>query len=199
MRTKEISVYSFNELNDEAKERVRCDLMGEYLWASEARATLDAFCDIFSITWQSYDIDYGSIDFRLDLNDDVLALKGARAISWIRNNTSHKIFKGKYYSKNKTVNGKFSYISRHSKILKSWDNCPLTGVCFDYAILEPLADFITFKKFHPFTTLESVLSDCLHAFIAEVQEDYENQQEEEYIAEHCEANNYEFDEYGNIA
>ena len=63
----------------------------------------------------------------------------------------------------------------------------------DYDILKPLHEFLK----NPIETdLETILSDCLEEWRIAVKNDYESQQEDEYISEHLIANEYEFTEEG---
>lgn len=58
MQVIEIKVYSFDELNDKAKEKARewyrCS--SDYPWFDEARQSLTAFCDHFGVTVKDYSI-----------------------------------------------------------------------------------------------------------------------------------------------
>lgn len=58
MKTVEINVYSFDELNDEAKERARSWYRQnlEYPWWSDVQSSLKAFCDVFGVSLLDYSI-----------------------------------------------------------------------------------------------------------------------------------------------
>jgi hypothetical protein len=56
MKTVEITVYSFDELDERAKERARdwYRSASDYPWYAEAKDSLTAFCDHFGVTVKDY-------------------------------------------------------------------------------------------------------------------------------------------------
>ena len=65
------------------------------------------------------------------------------------------------------------------------DNCPLTGVCYDYDILKNVSD-------------ESTLNISLNNYITSIHDEFESMLEDDYLSEWCEASEYEFTEDGCI-
>jgi hypothetical protein len=61
-------------------------------------------------------------------------------------------------------------------------DCPLTGVCYDYDILEAIV-----KN-------DYNLSDAFFDYIVDIHNEYEAMTSVEYISELCEINDYEFDQ-----
>ena len=59
MRTIEIQVFKFDELNNRAKERARdwWRSLGETAWGEEAYASISAFCTHFGVNLKEYDVD----------------------------------------------------------------------------------------------------------------------------------------------
>ena len=61
----------------------------------------------------------------------------------------------------------------------------LTGYCMDFALIEQWSDTKDIDS-----AIDAWLNDC--------QKDYEYQQSDEYMVEHCEANEYEFTKEGKL-
>ena len=147
MRTIEVKLYKFEELSEKAKEnaisehRSRGSIDMEWCY-SEAHETVKKFCEVFGVvmgldSW--LDVRTGHID------DDILELSGLRLRKYIINNYFDDIYGGKYFSLwSKTdINPHFregghapkgKLKGRHSKVMFTRD-CPFTGVCYDYDIL----------------------------------------------------------------
>ena len=72
MKVIEIKVYTFDELNDQAKEKARewyrCS--SDYPWFDEARDCLTAFCDHFGVTVKDYSIGDSSGFVRTDATNE---------------------------------------------------------------------------------------------------------------------------------
>lgn len=76
MRTIEQTIYTFEELNDEAKERARdwWRSGGELFWCEESKESIQAFCDHFGVALKNwsiapfapldYDVQYFNSHFR---------------------------------------------------------------------------------------------------------------------------------------
>ena len=58
MKTVEINVFSFDELDDRAKEKARdwYRVSSDYPWFDEAKQSLTAFCDHFGVTVKDYSL-----------------------------------------------------------------------------------------------------------------------------------------------
>ena len=185
MQTIELSIYKFDELSAEAQERAIerwrvSDDMG-HAWAGEVKDTLDAFVAfIGGITvksWQ-YDQTTGFVDFGFD-DTNLAELEGVRLWKWITNNLDG--IKG---------NG----VMKEYEILKQYDHCPLTGVCFDVDILKPLHDFMA--RPDKGTTFEELLGECFGKWVNTCVADYDAQSSDEYIKDIIQANEYDFEEDG---
>lgn len=57
MRTETITIYSYSELSEEAKERAYDEWMPYYAFEADNRRTLEAFCDAFGIEVYGYEYD----------------------------------------------------------------------------------------------------------------------------------------------
>ena len=95
----------------------------------------------------------------------------------------------------RSINGKYTYKHRYSKIIKD-TCCVLTGYYIDDDILEPIYDFL--KKPSKHVTFADLMRDCLQFWVIACNKDYEACTSMEYFAELCEANGYEFTGYGNV-
>ena len=120
-----------------------------------------------------------------------------RLARYIWNNYAEHIQKGKYYSTpGKYIDGKYFYKHRYSKATFEMDNCPLTGFCADYDILQPVVDCLEYKRFY--IDVDDLLKDCLTAFFNTWDAEIEYQNSFEYFAEMAEINDYDFLENGDI-
>ena len=205
------TIYKFDELSEEVKEEannLRLRNGDSNPWSDEHRESLKQFSDLFPVTivgWQ-YDSCSGWINIKLNedsLQEGVSDLEGLRLRTWIMNNYGHVLYtkKTKFYTKNKdgerqmnSVGGTtFTYTS---KIQEERSSCPFTGYCGDESLLDPIHKFIANPSSG--TTLEDLMQECGNSWIAEGVSDEENFQSLEWFADHAEANEYEFDEDGNI-
>jgi hypothetical protein len=202
MRTETIEIFKFDELDDSSKAKA-IDSYREnsaswgYDYTDELRDTLDAFCNMTGVIVKNYDISpysYSYIDWSYDNSDfEPEELKGLRLRTWLINNWVNRYLeKGKYYSTS-FKNGTYKF--RHSKIIKVID-CPFTGVCYDYDIIQPIVDFIE-KPDHN-TNLMDILNDCLESWRIAFIKEMEWQDSDEYIIDMIEANEYEFTEDGDM-
>lgn len=212
MRTKTVTVYSFNELSDKAKERAVNDYFSggfEYPYATENSDTLNKFCELFGIKCKNFEYGYHNyINLNLDMVDDcILELKGVRLLKYLMNNYYSDLFKPLYRKALKTDNKHVNHSRirvtelKNGKILNSYysaieksTDCVLTGYCIDNDILEPVYRFI--KKPSNYTTFQDMLHECGETWLKACREDYEYCSSIEAIGEDFEANEYEFDEHG---
>ena len=216
MRTAKVKIYSFEELSDEAKKRAHANWLNEgheHFWAGEARETIRAFESEFGVAirnWHydssgyGYDIDFG------DISDEVLDLSGNRARAWIWNNHGDILLEPSVIYLRDSVR-------RRSKVFfnRVYDGtCPFTGVCFDCDALDPIAYFAFGVEWSEkekrrvassrrlaaddATTIRDLIDACVDSLFKSLRKDCEAQETIEYFAEHCAANNYEFDEDGEL-
>lgn len=200
MRTETINVYKFDELTTDARH---------YAWEhgfdygndhdDEYRATLEAFEKIFDICVFRYrvgDSIYApSFSYiKAGAADDAPEGDALRLARYVWNNYAEYIQKGRYYSRGRWIDGKYTYKCRYSKIRHEMDNCPLTGVCYDCDILGPVIDCLHYKRF--FNSYDELIHTCLSGFFAAWDAEKEYLRSEEYFAEMAEINEYEFLETG---
>ena len=203
MKTITTNIYLFHELSEQAQrkawEKSSMDFSDDH--GDEFRATLSTFERIFDIKVFTYDV--GGMVFKPTF-DYVTAGAGAdaptgdplRLARYIWNNYADSILKGKYYStRGKWINGKYHYTKRHSNIMKSFNDCPLTGVCFDYDILQPIVDCLHYKRF--FNSYDELMHACLSEFFAVWDAEIEYSNSFEYFTENAENNEWYFTENGD--
>ena len=205
MRTIEVTVYKFDELSEKAKNKAlsaHCENI-DYPWSSENEQTLNSFADIMPVKVKNWSYGGRGEGVYFDFTDTNLEeLKGNRLRTYIINNYHDLLFERKPYGKytKNEITGKWSY-KRRSAILYTESLSPLTGYCVDEGILSPLRKFVTnpgeLKHFKS-TTFKDLMEDCFSEWVKECSDDYEYYFSEESFKDLCEANEYEFDEHGNL-
>jgi len=198
MREVTMKVYTVEELSERALDRayyywrVDCD----YPWCEENEKTLLEFERVFpvKVTYWEYRGGYKYVKFHMTCVDEVADLEGFRLAKYIWNKYRHDIYKGKYYSKGKCVDGKYKYVSRHSKINLE-KGCPLTGYYLDYDILKPIWDFLDSPR--PNVTFRDLMEECLNGWINACSADYSNYFSLDNFIEIANANGWEFYEDGS--
>lgn len=211
MRTIEINAYSYNELNEKAKQNAIYNYLknadNSYIYEDFIN-TINKFNELFNLTSGNTYFHY-----TINLNTEVINLTGLRLRKYIINNFGFALFKPKYIKNLKEntkpinhkrirvkeyKNGNFS--NTYYSAINTAIDCNLTGVYTDYEILKPIHDFIEYKdtKNYFYTDFEELISDCFQNLekALKIEEEYINS--EEYILENFEINGFEFDEQGNI-
>jgi len=197
-RTATINIYTVKELSEEARQKAYYNWCGnnDYPWGEDNENTLKEFEKVFPIKIRSWE--YGDrgehISFIFEGDEDIENLTGIRLMKYIYNNYYDNLFKGKYYSKVKYVNGTYTYKHRYSKIVK--DNCcVLTGYSMDYDILQPIYDYL---KKPDNRTFKELLDDCLQSWLKACSTDYEDYYSWDSFLEESEVNEWEYTENGDI-
>lgn len=209
MKTIEINLYSYNELSEDAKDKIRdkwrydgYGVMDGY--NDDWEGTLDKFCDLCNIKAKNCEVDnwhhYFSIDYgcnsvyEVQLDEDtwdniyIEDLSGKLLFRYISNNIIPYLIKGKYHSVGHTdENGKFTYKSRRSRVVKTFDDCPLTGVVCD--IIEPLMKYYrNWAKYPDDYTYADLMNECLESFFKAWSAEWEYRLSDEAVDEDIEAN-----------
>lgn len=201
--TKQINIYTFDELSDSAKDTVRYSgIVGDF-WVEEGWESLKKWSELLGFTYRDVRVEHFWVDSleatsinmycHADYDNE---LTGDRLRKWIINNHGWALTKGKYYSKQKYVDGKYTYKIRYSKIIME-TNCP-TGYCLDYDFIEPLLQFLNEWGTGKYTTYEHVIMDCIRSWAKSFYADIQSQYEDKYLSDHCEANEYRFLEDGTV-
>jgi len=193
MKTKTINIYSFDELSEEAKEKALQDYKErntEIFWMDETIESLEGLfknCD--GISLKDYSLGEYNSWIRVDFtNEEVENFTGKRAMAWLENNLLSNIRVSYYGDKRKELRqyGKYYYAGQIKP-------CPFTGYCVDDDLLDDLI-----KEVKEGSDLKTAFEGLASTVQRIIQNEVEYQNSNEYITEHFEANNYEFDEEGNI-
>jgi hypothetical protein len=216
MKTIQINTYKFSELSEEAKQNAIEEYRSnntEYFWACENRQSLEKFADIFPITVKDWS--YGGrgegVYFKFNTDDNIEELSGQRLALYLWNNYKNDIYSKKYHyvkSHNKInhkrvkselikkgSNAGLYHNSYYSAIFIETYNCPLTGYCIDNSLLDEIWKFIDKPDSRNFRDL---LEDCFNEWVKDCNADVDYQNSDECITETIEANDYDFDEEGNL-
>ena len=199
MKTIEINLYEFNELSQQAKDKVRnCIYLGLDYLNDDIQKSFDAFCDLFDVNWRS--IDYQEPyrnEYKINVPEYAEDLKGVRLATYLYNNYLKNLYKGKFFSTNGYyIDGKYHYKFKYSNWYKEI-SCPFSGCCYDEFLLDAIIKFC--DKPNDNDTFESLIDECIMDLCKAVQAEIEYRLTDEAIKEDCEANQYFFTESGEIA
>jgi hypothetical protein len=203
MKQVTIDTYSFDELCAEARKRAieqaRYNGDGTW-WMGEAVYTLEAFLGIFGV--KRYDVDFLNSHINHTVwgfSDNIIDLRGVRLATYLWNNYSRSLYKGKYYGKlskfdkygDPLIGDKeYRHVKRYSRCTLQRD-CVLTGVCYDEDVLEPLYKFLddprTFNG-----DITDLLDNCVHSLCKAVQSEYAYRNSDEGISEDSQSSGVSF-------
>ena len=197
MRTIRTKVYQFSELSESAKENAienyRNSERYNQHYFDEVIESVKEVCDLLNLkTGREYtDIRTSHID------DNILELQGIRLYKYILNNYSNVLFQKKTYHFCRMEDGtkRFNCVGLNggkyvSNCQTEIASCPLTGVCYDMDILQPVYDFL--KRPDLSTTFEDLMQEIESA----ISKTFDNTEEwlnsDEFIKDEIEATEYEF-------
>ena len=194
------NIYRFDELSDEAKEKVfeyfrTSDIL---FWQSESESTVKAIADKFGWTYSCYSFDGIRYTVEYDIDDeDASMLSGKRAFAYIQNNFIDRAKEAKTYWLNHVLycDGRKNW-TRKSKISFTIDNCPFTGYCMDCCFSEAWKEYK--KNFCKNSTVQDFLDLVAEKLSKDWTSDNEYQLSDEGLTEMIEANDYEFLEDGRL-
>ena len=218
--TETFEVFSLDELDERAQERAYQEWYegqaSDYAWNRENEASLKAFCDEFDVKTRDWSYGGGGRDYIVwewrgdqapcwdntpcseypgtpegdEWND---GLSGQRLATWLWNHKRHFLFKGKYYSKSKTVDGKYTYVHRRSKVFL--EEAMPTGYCMDYPLIHP---FIEFMGKPDSRNLYDLVDEALDGWLKDCASDYEHSISEEYFKEEAAERGLLFEKNGDV-
>jgi len=196
MKTKTISIYEFSELSQEAKEHAIEQYREgntEIFWASEILESLKGlFENCSGVKLKDYSLGEYNSWIRVDFtNEEVENLSGKRAMAWIENNLLCNI---RIPENSFALNGTRRKLAQYGQYYRAGmiKSCPFTGYWADDDFLESLL-----KDIKEGCDLKTAFEGLATEYQKIINNEIEYQNSEEYIAEHMDANNYEFDEEGN--
>nr|DAM59678.1 MAG TPA: hypothetical protein [Caudoviricetes sp.] len=188
-----VKIYSFDELSDEAKEKVI-----EEARDSVMEANVDELVDCMKSAMNKMEIAIDDYSVGVDgsgyisLSADCEDLEGTRAYAYIANN----FFEGANKKKVVFKGWKKSRISHLNS--KDWiDNCPFSGVVYDFAVKKAWDSWCYDLRNGESPTIGDFLRNLECAYLREVEREYYGFSEGD-AREYAEANGYEFLEDGTI-
>ena len=217
MRTIRTKIYLFSELNSAAQEKAINDFRNSGVETDfiyfDIEKTVKAFNDVFNIktgrnSWLEFSTNH--------IDDDILNLSGLRLRKYLLNNFGATLYQRKYLKnggisdnfkkyhpmrkqreilENCENKGKIS-VSYYSNIFVSENECNLTGVCYDYDIMQPIYDFL--KNPDQNTNFNDLIDQCFEAINKTVKNEIDYLNSDEAIKETLTNNDYEFTKDGNI-
>jgi hypothetical protein len=217
-RTIEVKIFSFDELSEEAKQRAIEEQLNhishDFIW-EDAHASVKAFHNLFGTeegrsSW--LDWRQGSIE------DNILELQGLRLRKYILNNFGEGLFKPKYLRHGESTQKRPTYHpmrrsreiplgpnkglfsnSYYSNVRKEL-SCPLTGVCYDHDLLDPIVRLIEYKEENrqelDNLSFEELLDNCFHSLEKSIESEIEYRESNEAIADDLSDTEFEFTENG---
>ena len=202
METITIDAYSIHELSQDAAEYAieqerEARSQHNHPWADEAYDSLRDFCKWFDVevrphphSWTG-EVWLENVKLEHWLEDNQWdGLQGERLRRWIDKNYGSILRKPKVYG-DKYGSGK----KRTSRIATEETDCPFTGYCMDYTLLEPILRYVT-KGMPKHYTYGDVMDECIGAFNRSITSEYEYWLSDEAIVEDFEANGALFTENG---
>lgn len=186
MKQININIYTYDELSEQAKDKAFSNWDGYYFWDSDNRKALKAFCEHYDIKCKNWEYDSYYYRFDIDVDyEETEQLTGKRLYSYI-NDLTYQIKPFKlYYKGGISGNTKFHY----SKIFKE-DTINLTGYCADHAFYLPIKAYLEkpdYKK-----TYKDLMEECVASYFEYCRDDHKHCTSQEYFAEECEANEWQF-------
>lgn len=193
MKTHTITTYSFEELSDEAKQHAVKKWREhnyEIHWQDEIFDSLKAVYKAANITIRDYSLGLCSYSYiKIDLDEYIGDLTGARAFAWIENNLLHKL-RISNTLENRKKHIKYGQYYRIGMVKP----CPFTGVCYDENFLSCITESIKSGD-----SLKDIFTRRLiEEYVRILQAEYDDQNSDEYIIDTITANQYEFTENGEM-
>lgn len=155
------------------------------------KKSMKAFEDMTDTRVYNWEVGYERYDFSYefkykdpiyehptDYHRDIFPenLCGKLLFRYINNNIMPYIIKGKYFSTSgKYIDGKYKYRHKYSRVMFDYgDNCPLTGMCYDYYLLKPIIDYYNAWCTYPDDfSFEDLIGRCYDSFFKSWYEEYE--------------------------
>lgn len=215
MKTISLTLYTFDELSEKVQKQIidreRWNVMEQCMdsYGSDYKASLEAFEKLTNTKAKTWHVDYSGYHVNsscsnepihenpIDHEKDIYAenLCDELLFRHINNNILPYITKGKYYSTSgKYVDGKYTYKYRRSRVISEYnDNCPLTGMCYDYYLLKPIIDYYdSWCSYSNTFSFVDLIEQCYDSFFKTWHEEYEYWADnEDAIREELHHNQYE--------
>jgi hypothetical protein len=175
MKTRTINIYEFSELSDKAKQHAKeLPAFQEFTWADECLSSLKALAEHFKGELKDWQIDwhnssYSSVEFEMPDLEQMPADEIAGKLAKL---------------------GTFDPVT-----LRGNGDCLLTGYCADESAIDGFR-----QAWHKGERdLNTLMQSAFKNWLKDCQADALGFFDDENFAEHCEANQYEFLENGDLA
>lgn len=221
--TKTYSLYEFDELSEQAKQKAIEDYRNNGIDTQynydEAYESVKKFHEVFGTeegrnSWSDARTSH--------IDDNLMNLKGLRLRTYILNHFYDDLYSGKYYNswgtekpvrhtkvKSKQMTKETGW-SRPENWGKYWNIyeglnkdhcCEFTGVCWDESLLQPMYEFIEWKlrpDYNKDMDFETLVNDCFESLRKSLENEDEYRNSDEAIIEAIRNNDYEFLEDGSM-
>lgn len=195
MREINVKLFKINELSDEAKEyaieKYR-ENNYEIFWQRELLESLKGlFENCNGVKLKDYSLGEYQSWIKVEFSqDEVENLSGKRALAWIENNLLYNI---RIPENSLSVKGTRYKLAQYGSYYRAGmiKPCPFTGYCADEDFLDSLL-----KDIKEGTDLKTAFEGLASEYQRIINAEIEDQNRDEYIIEHMEANEYEFTEDG---
>lgn len=203
MRTETITIYKFNELSEEAKQKAISeykDNTSEFTWTREWLDSLEKGLKNFGAELKDCSIDPLNINCSswriVNNNTGTDEMSGQRLRTWLVNNYWGNFYERKHYGEYRKIEktGKYKY-QYYSKCQQIETSCPFTGFCGDEDFMDVFREFLRKPDSR---TFDELLEDATEKLLRGMENDCEYQLSDEFIAEELDANEYEFNEDGRM-
>lgn len=192
MREFTVKLFSFEELNEEAKAKAiddwRCK-EHEYAWIDDIQNSADAIAKAMSIKIL-FDGNCYQTSCSWETNgffsDEEWDMTGARLIAWIEKRIPLKVL-------SYDIRQKFKALSQ-----TRYEYNLVTGYCDDFCYQKALFELVDKMKRGNKVNLETFFDILCEHFAKAVDREIEEQNSDEYISEHLIINEYEFYEDGSV-
>jgi hypothetical protein len=201
MRTITTNIYTFNELNKEAKmnairgERYNigndaCDRVNE-----EYQDCLEKIEKAFDLKFINYNVDDENYQFEYFMIFQKWESNEPKMLLRYLDDIWYHLYKGKYYSVGHTDStGTYKFKSLRSKIFFDVD-CTLTGTYTDVKIMNAMKK--SYERVKANWTIEEFVRDMLNQFFTQWKEDLGMCFDDDFIEEELIEREYEFTENGD--
>jgi hypothetical protein len=170
MKEATVKLYRFDELEEKiqdiiiAEQQYHRDFSESY--GAEHEATLDAFEELMGIKIKNWSVDSCTYNYRVEY--EVYAFCAGKYLwRYVMNNVYDDFLPRKVFYKSESGYNSEKHRwnkQRTSKVIRRrWNECVLTGVCYDCDILKPIATYLS-KPYSESYNLDDLVHDCLDNF-----------------------------------
>lgn len=188
MRTKTVTLYTFDELSEKAKEKARDEARTDgndlYGWHDDNAQSLKAFAEFVS----------GKADYSVSpwaFSSASIKIDGYITI-WVEEEKDYISFGMS------ELTGENLYNWLSGDVDKITECCPFTGYCMDEDLLDPMREYLAKSDRDDPRTLQDLVDNGCERWLKAYIADWEYQYTDEAIDDFLIANEYEFTEDGEI-